>query len=161
MKKKRASVFFFFRFAYYAGLIFGLFFFIPACSDDETDTISEIPEIEFVMLAPQQIKANHDTLKITIFYKDGNGDLGSNDSEVENLIVIDNRIGLQTGFRIKQLAPDNANIAIQGNLEILLQNISFIDPLQNIENFTYSLYLKDRAGHQSNTITTSVAQLQK
>lgn len=133
-------------------------FFLSSCSDD-FEPISEIPQIEFVSLSKPQIQANKDSLIITIFYQDGNGDIGNNDNEVENLSVTDNRIGVSTGFRIKQLAPDNANVPIQGNLEILLTNISVIDSSQSVEQFTYSIYLIDRAGNQSNTITTATVQV--
>jgi hypothetical protein len=125
---------------------------ISACKKVD-NSISDTPEIGFVSLSPSSLKANADSLSIIISYKDGNGDLGENDNNVKNLFVTDNRNNVTYQFRIKQLAPNNATIAIQGELDVVLNSIPLVNGTAP-EQATYSIYIKDRSGNQSNTITT-------
>lgn len=119
----------------------------------KTEEISPIPEIEFISVTPQTVHEYTDSLVFTIKYRDGDGDLGENDPDVENFFLADSRNNVIYKFRIPQLAPDNSNIIIEGNLNVVLANTAIIDGYPT--TFTYSIYVKDRAGNQSNTITTS------
>ena len=55
---------------------------------------------------------------------------------------------------ISQLAPDGSTIHIKGNLNAVIKNTAITDGSSS-QSVTYSLYMKDRAGNMSNTITTS------
>jgi hypothetical protein len=122
------------------------------CAKDEA--ISEIPEIEFVSATPQTLVAYSDSLVVTISYRDGNGDLGENDTDENNLFLQDSRNGVTYGFRVRQLAPDDAVIAIDGNLNIKLPNVPIIGE-GNSESLTYSIWVIDRAGNESNRVQSS------
>ncbi len=135
-------------------LILPLLFF-SAC-EKESEKFSEIPLIEFKSISPQQATAYSDSVRIEIFYRDGDGDLGENNNEVKNCFVTDSRNGVTYEYRIQQLAPDNAMIAIQGTFHIYLKSVPMMDNLATSEQVTYSIYVTDRAGNQSNTVTTSV-----
>lgn len=126
-----------------------------ACKEDEP-LISNIPEISFVSVTPTTVKEYQDSIVFTISYEDGDGDLGENNPDIVNLFLTDNRINITYPYRISQLTPDGSTIAIQGNLSIILMNTGIIDSALSQEAATYSIYLKDRAGHNSNTITSSV-----
>jgi hypothetical protein len=63
-------------------------------------------------------------------------------------------------YRISQLAPDGSNIAIRGNLVVSVKNTAITNGSTS-ESLSYSLYVKDRAGNQSNTITTSAVSVVK
>lgn len=116
--------------------------------------ISDIPSIKFVSMTPNPAIKYSDEIKITIKYTDGNGDLGENSPDAKNLFVTDYRTNVTYQFRINQLAPDNADIVIQGELLINLPAQGFVDDNNTSETAIYSIYVKDRAGNLSNTIET-------
>jgi len=117
--------------------------------------ISNTPTIKFVSIAPNPAQKYVDTVKIVISYTDGDGDLGVDSPDVKNLYVTDSRNNVTSQFRIPQLAPTGSNIAIQGNLDIVLSPQGFVDDSHTTETATYSIYLTDRAGNKSNTVQTS------
>jgi hypothetical protein len=100
---------------------------------------------------PNPCIAYQDTIKIVISYKDGDGDLGQDSANVKNMFVTDSRNNSTGQFRIPQLAA-NGSGAIQGSLNIILPPQFFINNADTTETVTYSIYVVDRAGHQSNTV---------
>jgi hypothetical protein len=133
--------------------------FFSGCKKDAV--ISSTPSIKFISLTPNPAIKYQDEITITIEYTDGDGDLGENTADVKNLFVTDSRNNVTSEFRIPQLAPDNSNIIIRGNLNINLPPQGFADDTQNSETVTYSVYVKDRAGNQSNTIQTDALTVNK
>ena len=124
------------------------------CKKEEDISFDPIPKIEYV--------ANEytDSVTVTIKYNDGDGDLGENSTTAKNCFVTDNRIGITYQYRIQQLAPDGANIPIEGNLNIELGGQGITDS-SNQQSVSYTIYIVDRAGHQSNSITTSAITIRK
>jgi len=122
------------------------------CTKDEP--ISPVPEISFVSATPQTVTAFADSLTITIGYRDGDGDLGENDTDENNLFMEDSRNGVIYGFRVRQLAPDNVTISIEGNLNVSVPNVPIIGSGDS-ETFTYTIHVVDRAGNESNLVTSS------
>ncbi len=121
------------------------------CEKDEP--ISPIPQIEVKQVAPSPVQAYSDTLTFTIFYKDGDGDLGENNANVYNLFLTDNRNQVTYKYRIQQLDPGTAPLAIQGNLLVKLPSVPLLNGGSS-ETVTYSVYVTDRAGNKSNTATS-------
>jgi len=117
--------------------------------------VSAIPSIKFVSIEPGTAVKYQDEIKIKIEYTDGDGDLGENKPDVKNLFCTDSRNNVTYEFRINQLAPDTPEIAITGMLTFNLPPQGFIDDNHSSETTTYSIYVKDRAGNQSNTVQTS------
>ena len=141
------------------GLIYifiGLLFF--ACKKDET--LSVAPTIEFQSIIPLIAQEYIDDIIITISYADLDGDLGENSAEIDNLFVEDSRNGIVYHYRIPQLAPNQDEISIQGNFKITINGSGIINSSTS-EQVSYIIYLKDRAGNESNTITTSAITIQK
>src|ERR1035437_2052500 len=136
----------------YFTIIFGVLIVFSSCQKD-APAISTTPSITFVSVAPTSLTQFKDNINFTISYQDGDGDLGQNDPNVYNLFLTDNRINITYPYRIQQLAPDNSNIAIEGNLNIVLPNAGITDGSTS-QTATYSIYIVDRAGHQSNTVTS-------
>lgn len=137
--------------------LFILFFFpvvFYSCKKDDTIEISTTPVIEFVSITPSNAIEYQDKITITISYKDGDGDLGENSPDIKNLFLTDTRNNVTYQYRISQLAPSGQAIAIQGTLTIELKNTAITDGTAS-QAVSFSLYLKDRAGNQSNSITTS------
>jgi len=135
-------------------LIISLFVSIFSSCKKDSGEISVIPEIEFVSVTPSNMVEYQDSLVFTISYRDGDGDLGEDVTGAENLFLTDSRNDVTYKFRIPQLAPDNANIAIQGNLNVTLSSTAILDGSAS-QSFNYSIYVVDRAGNQSNTVTSS------
>lgn len=125
---------------------------LPSCKKDTG--ISPVPSISFDSISPNPAIKYRDTILIVISYTDGDGDLGIDSADVKNLFVTDSRNNVVSEFRIPQLAPTGATIAIQGNLDVVLPPQIFINDNDSTETVSYSLYIVDRAGHKSNTITT-------
>jgi hypothetical protein len=130
-----------------------------ACSDDET-TFPVEPSISFVSISPSSALEFSDDVVVTLRYEDGDGDLGENVDSVKNCFVTDNRIGVTYEFRINQLSPSGAIVPITGNVKIHLHGQSITDNSTQ-QNVSYTLYVVDRAGHRSNSITTSSIVIRK
>lgn len=126
---------------------------IASCKKDD-EGISATPEIEFISVTPANVVEYQDSLVFTVSYRDGDGDLGENGNNIDNFFLTDSRNNVTYKFRIQQLAPNDAVIAIQGDLRVVLQSTALIDN-PTTESFTYSMYMTDRAGNQSNTVTSS------
>ncbi len=135
-----------------------LLFMFSGCSDatKKREEISHVPAIKFVSITPSSALKNSDKVVITFEFIDGNGDLGDNTPDAKNLFCTDSRNSVTYEYRIPQLAPDNANIIIKGNQAFELPAQGFIDDTHITETATYTIYIKDRQGNQSNTITTDV-----
>jgi hypothetical protein len=131
-------------------LVFCAFAFF-SCKKEATSTA---PSIEFVSITPSTVQVGKQTVAITISYKDSDGDLGENSADVKNMFVTDNRNGVVYQFRVQQLAPTGSTIAIQGNLEISMPNTGITNGVSS-EQATFSIFVKDRAGNQSNIVSTS------
>jgi hypothetical protein len=125
---------------------------IPSCKKDQG--VSSVPSITFDSISPNPAIKYRDSVLIVISYIDGDGDLGIDSADVKNLFVTDSRNNVVSQFRIPQLAPTGADVAIEGNLDIVLPPQLFINDNDTTETATYSIYVVDRAGHKSNTVTT-------
>ena len=123
-----------------------------SCKKDKQE-YSNTHEIGLVSISSTSI-AEGDPVTFVISYVDGDGDLGENTANVFNLFLTDTRVNVTYKYRIKQLAPDNSNIIIKGNLDVLLSSTAITDG-SNSQSVTYTMYCVDRAGHQSNVIMCS------
>lgn len=137
-------------------------FFLNSCTDEDTYPIT--PEIKFKSLEIFQNVSQLDSVVLTFSFTDGDGDIGSvtTDSlsrdvfvkfyELRNGVFIpfDDPFGA-FNYRVPYLEPRGNNKSLKGDIRI---NVDY-NVLQPNDTVKYELYLKDRAGHQSNTITTS------
>lgn len=126
---------------------------LSSCSSDD-EGVSPIPAIKFVSVSSNSVIAFSEPLTFTISYRDGDGDLGENDPDVKNCYITDSRNNVSYEFRIPELAPQGTDIIIDGNLNIDLQSVGISDGLDT-ETATFEIYLTDRAGNISNTVTSS------
>lgn len=133
--------------------LFCAFILLGSCGKND-DLISEVPQIEFVSLNPAIVNESEGPIYFTISYTDGDGDLGENTPDVKNLFLKDLRNNIEYEYRLQQLAPDGSNIAIQGTFEIELNNTTITDG-SNQQTFSYEIRVIDRAGNQSNVITST------
>lgn len=139
------------------GLMFALI--IVSCKKEEV-VFEATPNIEFVSITPNNVTEFEDAVTVTIKYRDGDGDLGENDPEVKNLYVTDSRNSVQYSYRVQQLAPSDAEINIEGELAIDLKTLSVVGSGDS-ESASFDIYIVDRAGNQSNTISTTSITVSK
>jgi len=137
-------------------LILPLFLF--SCGKDSS--INPVPVIEFISISPAIAQEYTDEITIVIKYTDEDGDLGENNPDVTNLFVKDIRNGIEYEYRIPQLSPNENEIFITGNFNILI-NGSGITNGNSFEKVSYEIFVEDRNGNQSNTITTSEITIQQ
>ena len=129
-----------------------------SCKKEEE--VSVIPIIDFESISPNTAQEYIDDIIITISYTDGDGDLGENNPDINNLFVEDNRNGIEYKFRIPELSPSGSTITIEGNFNIKI-NGSGITNSSTSQQVNYAIYVKDRAGNKSNIITTSSITIQQ
>jgi len=127
---------------------------ISSCKKDDSIEISTTPAIEFVSITPSTAVEYQDKITVTISYKDGDGDLGENTPDVKNLFLTDTRNNVMYQYRISQLAPTGTATAIQGTLTIELKNTAITNGATS-QAVSFSVFLKDRTGNISNTVSTS------
>lgn len=116
--------------------------------------LSPVPKISITQVNPLQVTALQDPVTFHIFYQDGDGDLGFYEGDSLSLFITDDRINIAQGFYVPPLSPSGAEVAIQGTLKVQLDNTILIDTSSSSETVTFSIRIKDRAGHWSNTVTS-------
>ena len=133
-----------------------------ACKD-EVQT-SDIPTIKYLStnkIIMRQGDLNQDSIWLNFSFSDGDGDLGfGSSSGNQDIFLIDTRTNqLQDAFKIPDL-PEAGGKPISGNASILIFTTcclfpNNIPPCSNptqfpVDSIRYELYIKDRAGHESN-----------
>lgn len=136
-------------------LVFLTLMFISFASCVKYEEVSESskPSITYERVLPASPKEFSDSIRIIIKYKDGDGDLGSEDPDDLNIYVKDNRLDNPDYYHLHALAPPNSNIAIEGELVIRLKN-TFLIGSGASEKTSYEVKLRDQAGNWSNSIVT-------
>ena len=123
-----------------------------SCKKDNL-VISNTPVIKFVSVTPVSYPQYSGDITFTISYKDGDGDMGEDTPDAKNLFLTDSRNNVTYKYRVQQLAPSGSSIAIEGNLNIVLSGTGITDASTS-QIVTYSIYITDRAGNKSNTVTS-------
>lgn len=134
-------------------LLIGLTICVSSCKPDPAS--DPVPTIEFISVEPSAVVEFQDSLTLRISYQDGDGDLGENSPDAENLYLKDSRNDVTYGFRIQQLAPTGSEISIQGELDVILEHTSITDASTS-QTVTYEIWVVDRSGNESNRVQTGV-----
>jgi len=129
-----------------------------SCTKDET--LSVVPAIEFQNINPLIAQEYIDDIIITISYTDEDGNLGENNPDIHNLFVQDNRNDIEYEYRIPELTPSGSDISITGNFNIKINGTGITDESSS-QKVNYDIYVKDREGNKSNTVTTSSITIQQ
>ncbi len=150
----------------FVGILF--IFFISSCTRSKTEIIdnggelvSDTPYVEFSKVSPLSVIAQKDSIVFTIFYRDGNGDIGFPEADSLSLFLSDNRLGLTQGYYVKPVAPLNADIAVQGYMKITLLYTFMSDSTKNVEMGTFTVRLKDRSQLWSNSTTSEPVEIRR
>ncbi len=128
----------------------------------------DVPAIEFLELSKDTLRRGSffdDTTFVKFSFTDGDGDIGDRDSL--QLVVIDSRNDFTNEFRIP-FVPKFGDSGLKGEITVRLftsccifPDSLFLEGCTDVfsqmpyDELTYDIYIKDRAGNFSNTITTS------
>jgi len=141
----------------YLNLIIATIILFAGCKKEEeiiNPPMPDEPYIEIRSVSPGIVTAFEDSIIFIIYYEDGNGDLGYNSPDSLSLFVTDTRIPLTESFFVPLLAPEGADISIQGELKVTLNNTILVDPDADSEIVNFEIQLKDRSGNLSNVVVT-------
>ncbi len=128
--------------------------------EPDIDLTDPVPQVLGVTIPKATVVEYQDSLVFLVEYRDNDGDLGENSATVHNLFLVDNRINVTEEFRIRQLAPTGAEIPITGILRVVLRNTGITDQ-SNSQSYNYTVYLRDRAGHESTHYITDLVTVNR
>ena len=132
------------------------------------------PEIKFLGLSKnimrQGLLGIEDSLFLSFSFTDGDGDLGSlgQGKDSVNIFLTDKRTNQPSErFRIPYVPEQGAGNGISGDIRLLLFTTccNVLPPCEAsttkpIDTLVYEIFIKDRAGHESNKILTAPIYLQ-
>ena len=146
--------------------VFVLSFSLMLCTGD--GEIPEKPRIWFISFSKNEMlqgDINQDSVWMEIGFEDGDGDLGFGSSSPEkDIFLFDKRTALlQDAYKLPDLPP-TAGKSINGSIRLRIFNTCCLFP-QGIppcsapvqfprDSIAYELYIVDRAGNQSERITS-------
>jgi hypothetical protein len=134
---------------------------LAACKDP--DAVSPIPYISFEELEPRIVKAasSEDTAYLRFRFSDGDADLGvPTQSGQYDVFLVDSRDGKIREFLFPEIADElrDPTKGMTGSATIILEAALLIprDSLHTVlgDTLHYEVYVKDRAGHESNRFIT-------
>ncbi len=126
---------------------------VVACQEGKKVEFDRRPVVQLLSVSPQTLVALRDTLNIVVKYTDGDGDLGHAHPDSNSIFATDLRNGVVHKFRLQPLTPEGqSELPITGNLRILIGGIPNLSGQS--EKTTFEVFLKDRAGNESNRIPT-------
>ncbi len=140
------------QFRFYIGLML-LLGLTARCTKEVDNGISDVPAIEIRQVSPLTIEEFDGNVKVFLKYEDGDGDLGFPEADSLSLEVWDARLSEPDYYYVPALAPVGESLTIRGELEITL-NGTFILGNGQQETTTFTMRIRDRAGHWSNTVVT-------
>jgi len=156
-------------------LIFGLCIFILDSCISPPD-YANIPSLEFRNFSKSNMNQGvfeEDSVILTLFFTDGDGDFGtSGQGNEKNIFILDKRTKeIFREYKAPFIPLEGAGNGISGTISIkifstccIFPEASGIFPCESSEEFPFNdlvldVYIKDRAGNQSNTVTTTAIRL--
>lgn len=128
-------------------------------------TLSEVPKITFNSLNPQVLRAGSSTeaTQISFTVEDGDGDIGFG---TRNLYLVDSRDESEVAMIIPTIPQEyQPQKGLKGTVEViyLAAWLSLRPDTNHLTRDTlrWKIYIKDEAGHTSNTIYTDSLYLFK
>lgn len=146
-------------------LLLGLFLLgIVACKDKYPAE----PSIEFISVSKNYLTQNGaDSLQLKFSFVDGDGDIG--DEETDNVFVTDARTGqVVASYRIPEYTENTKHTYRKGEISLIVYSQCCIYPDSSscyanaaypLDSMVYTVQVRDKAGNWSNTIESSIVQL--
>ena len=126
----------------------------------EEPVFDTTPQIELIGISSDTIVQFVEAIDIRIKYKDGDGDLGNSNPDIDGIFIKDQRLEKEDSYYLAPLAPETAKVSIEGILNIEIAPPFLLgNGTKELTNF--EIYLIDRAGNKSNVIQTGVITILK
>lgn len=126
---------------------------LAGCNKDDRP-FDIAPELTIISAEPTTLHEFEDSLIVVLEYTDGDGDLGFDDPDSAAVLVHDQRLSAPDEYFVKPLIPPgDGDISIQGTLRFRLRG-TFIFSNANQEKTSFTIKMRDNAGHWSNEVTT-------
>jgi len=122
-----------------------------SCKEEEV--ILQVPQLSLLDISPTVVTAHGDSIVIHLGYADEQGDIGFPDPDEPSLSVRDQRLSEPDWVHIPPVTPDLMELSIAGELEVVLPPL-FLLGNGDEESTTFTLQLRDRAGHLSEPLVT-------
>jgi hypothetical protein len=157
---------------YFILAILAILVWFSACVN--APDFSDIPEIEFISLSDGTMEQGFfetDSVLLVFSFTDGDGDIGIESTDPgQDIFIIDNRTGnIYDRFKTPFVPLQGVNNGIQGEVRIKLFTTCCIFPEEMppctasdefpSNDLSFDIYMIDRAGNESNRITTPMIQL--
>lgn len=137
---------------------------------------TDVPSLEFKGFSKSTMNQGvfeEDSVTLTLFFTDGDGDFGNSGQSMEkNIFIMDKRTDeIFREYKAPFIPLEGAGNGISGTISIkvfstccIFPEASGIFPCEASEEFpsndlVLDVYIKDRAGNQSNTVTTTAIKL--
>ncbi len=157
----------------YKYLLIGFFFSIGFMACVQAPDYEDTPYIEFVSMSKNAMNQGSfaDTLFLIFNLTDGDGDLGvEEDGTTKDIVLIDNRTGnVYDSFKSPLIPEQGTGNGIEAEFRLLVLSSccvfpDAIPPCSVVEEYptnqlSFDIYITDRAGNQSNVITTPEIEL--
>ena len=136
------------------------FFLVLSCSKDDRLPFSETPEIELIGISHDTVVEYSETVIIKIKYLDGDGDIGYTSPDEYAVFVRDIRLSDFDGYYIGPIIAPGQSAAVTGVIDLEFPSL-FIFGNREFETTQFEIKLIDRAGHESNLLTTETIVIAK
>lgn len=145
-------------------ILTGILVYLTLCACVREESFSEIPEISFIgqtKTVLDQGALMEDSLLIQFDFRDGDGDIGSDDSI--NVFITDTRQDFATAYKIPLLETDSDIRSLEGTVTLLLFTSCCLyddnsqapctpSTTQPTDEVIYTIQIRDRAGNLSNVV---------
>lgn len=151
---------------YIVSILFTIYM-VPSCIN--APDYPDEPVIEYIGISKNTLNQNNlntDSVYLYFSFTDGDGDLGHAARDTfRNVFIVDTRTGnIQDRFKTPFIPLEGVGNGITGDIELLMYTTCCLFP-DNIppcsepeqyplDTIVYEVYLRDRAGNESNKITT-------
>ncbi len=157
------------RIAFFLGLPLFVVLSCANAPDYPIEPIIEIMDLNKTSIAQGNGNAAADTLAIRFSFTDGDGDIGfPDDVDSIDTYLTDSRDGFINRFRLPAISTQGVGKGISGEVTLKIPNRPFricctfpngataCEPNTQFptDTFSYTIQIRDRAGHLSNTIQT-------
>jgi len=121
------------------------------------------PEITAANVSKSLVVSGVDSLVVSIDFRDGDGDIGlkNNESDV-NAYLIDSRTGFALTYKIPYISSADNPQAISATVWFTIHPFSLNcrPTYTTFDTVSYEIYIVDRAGHESNRMSTPEVVIQ-
>lgn len=128
-------------------------FLLAASSCKKEEPIPVAPQIIFTRISASTVEQFNNSITVEFQYEDHQGDLGEPDPDNYSLRIKDSRLLNFDWYHIPPMTPDLQELHIKGYYSVQLP-VLFILGNGSQETASFTLQLRDRAGHWSNIIAT-------